>query len=191
MGATGRRAVSVRPVRVAVLTVSDGVAHGAREDRSGQAMAEGLSARGHVVVARAVVADEAARIAASVRDWCDGEDPPDAVVTLGGTGLGPRDVTPEATAPLLDRTLPGVAEALRAQGARTTRAAYLSRGVAGVRGRTVVVNVAGSVGAATDALALLGDLIPHAAHILTGGGHEAHEGPRAVRPAGGGGDHGR
>lgn len=170
-------------LRVGVLTVSDGVAHGVREDRSGARMVAGLEALGHEVAQRAVVADERGAIAAAIARWCD-EAALDAVVTLGGTGLGPRDVTPEATAGVLERTLPGVSEALRAHGAKSTAAAYLSRGICGVRGRTVVVNVAGSEGAARDALATLGALLPHAAHILAGGGHEADEGDRAERPPG-------
>lgn len=170
-------------LRIGVLTVSDGVAAGVREDLSGARMSSGLEALGHVVAERAVVADEQAAIADVVTRWAD-EKALDAVVTLGGTGLGPRDVTPEATARVIERAVPGLAEALRAEGAKSTRAAYLSRGIAGVRGRTVVVNVAGSEGAARDALATLAALLPHSAHILSGGGHEANEGERAVRPPG-------
>ncbi|MCL6596009.1 MAG: MogA/MoaB family molybdenum cofactor biosynthesis protein [Firmicutes bacterium] len=184
MAATG---VGEGATRVAVLTVSDGVAAGRREDRAGARIAEGLRARGMVVAERAVVPDDAEAIRRRLLDWCDGPAPPQVVVTLGGTGLGPRDVTPEATRAVLDREAPGLAEALRAAGARATLAAYLSRGVAGVRGRTLVVNVAGSEGAAQDAVELLGRLLPHAAHVLAGGGHEAGEGWAAARPPGVGG----
>ncbi len=168
----------------AVLTVSDGVAAGRRTDTAGEVVSVGLAALGHRVAARAVVADDAQAVAAAVRAWCDGPDAVDVVLTLGGTGLGPRDVTPEATAPLLERPLPGLAEALRHEGAAHTFASYLSRGVAGVRGRTLVVNVAGSEGAARDALQVLGRLLPHAAHVLRGGGHEEGEGAASLRPEG-------
>lgn len=173
---------------VAVLTVSDGVAAGRREDVAGRLVRAGMKALGHRVQASAVVADEIAAVAAAVRGWCDGPEAVDVVVTLGGTGLGPRDVTPEATAALLERPVPGLAEALRHEGSAHTMASYLSRGVAGLRGRTLVVNVAGSEGAARDALALLGRLLPHAAHILRGGGHESGEGAAALRPRGAAGE---
>ena len=174
----------VAALRVAVLTVSDGVSAGRREDRGGEAMTRALADLGFRVAARRVVADEVDAVAEAIRAWCDGPDRVDVVVTLGGTGLGPRDVTPEATAPLLDRSAPGLAEALRHEGARHTLAAYLSRGVAGLRGRTLVVNVAGSEGAARDAAALFGQLLAHASHVLRGGGHEPGEGAAGRRPPG-------
>lgn len=181
MAASGR---DVGGLRAAVLTVSDGVAAGRREDVAGRLVRTGLEALGHRVQASAVVADEIPAVAGAVRGWCDGPDAVDVVVTLGGTGLGPRDVTPEATAPLLERLVPGLAEALRHEGSAHTLASYLSRGVAGLRGRTLVVNVAGSEGAARDALALFREILPHAAHILRGGGHESGEGAAARRPRG-------
>lgn len=168
----------------AVLTVSDGVSTGTREDRAGAVMARALADLGLEVRDRRVVPDEADAIGEAIRSWCDGTGAVDVVVTLGGTGLGPRDVTPEATTPLITRPAPGLAEALRHEGARHTLAAYLSRGVAGLRGRTLVINVAGSEGAARDAAALFEQLLGHAAHVLRGGGHEPGEGERARRPAG-------
>jgi molybdenum cofactor biosynthesis protein B len=176
-------------VRLAVLTVSDGVAAGRREDRAGDLVAAAARDLGWHVVARAVVADEADAVRAWVEAHAKGLEAADLVLTLGGTGLGPRDVTPEATAPLLERSVPGLAEALRQEGARHTLAAYLSRGVAGMRGRTLIVNVPGSAGAARDAMALLGRLVPHALHVGGGGGHEHEEGRVAERPPGAGAFH--
>lgn len=134
---------------------------------------------------RAAVPDEHERIQATIREWCDRPDAPDLVVTTGGTGLGPRDITPEATTAVLERAVPGIPEALRTMGARSTIASFLSRGVAGVRGRTLIVNVAGSPDAARDAVPFLAEIAPHAFHILGGGGHRTDEGALAERPPGG------
>jgi molybdopterin adenylyltransferase len=176
----------IKALGVAILTVSDGVAAGRREDLAGELVAAEASRLGWRVAARAVLPDEAGAVAAWLSGQCDGPGAPDLVLTLGGTGLGPRDVTPEATLPLLDCLVPGLAEALRHEGSRHTLAAYLSRGVAGLRRRTLIVNVAGSAGAARDAMDLLGRLVPHALHVLGGGGHERQEGAVAERPAGAG-----
>lgn len=153
-------------------------------------MADGLDERGHVVVERAVVPDEAEQIRDRLKLWCDAADAPDLVVTTGGTGLGPRDVTPEATLEVLHRILPGIPEALRGMGARSTIASYLSRGTAGVRGTTLVVNVAGSPDAARDAVPFLAEVAPHALHVLRGGGHRSIEGAQAQRPHGADGSRG-
>lgn len=181
MAAAGR---ALGDLTVAVLTVSDGVAAGRRQDVAGELVAAEARRLGWRVAARAVVADDASAVAAWLQARCDGPDAADLVLTLGGTGLGPRDVTPEATGPLLERPVPGLAEALRHEGSRHTLAAYLSRGLAGLRGRTLVVNVAGSAGAARDAMDLLGRLVPHALHVGAGGGHEREEGAAAERPRG-------
>jgi molybdenum cofactor synthesis domain-containing protein len=151
---------------------------------SGTALADGLDERGHTIVERAKVPDESQQIQSRLRAWCDGPEAPDLVVTTGGTGLGPRDVTPEATLQVLERVLPGIPEALRALGARSTVASYLSRGVAGVRGHSLIVNVAGSPDAARDAVPFLAEVAPHALHILRGGGHRVEEGARARKPGG-------
>jgi molybdopterin adenylyltransferase len=165
-----------------VVTVSDGVFRGTRQDTSGEIMREGLVRLGATHVERAVVPDDGEAIVAKLVPFCDGPQRVDLVVTVGGTGLGPRDVTPEATAEVVKRWVPGLAEALRAYGARHTQGAYLSRGVAGLRGRTLVVNVAGSPQAARDALEVLAGLLPHALHVLAGGGHEEKEGEAAAPP---------
>ena len=147
----------------AVLTVSDGVHHGVREDRSGAALAELLAAEGFVVERR-VVPDERDQIAAAIRDLAGNGAV--CVLTTGGTGLAPRDVTPEATAPLLDRPAPGIAEAIRADALTRTPHALLSRGLAGVHGSTLVVNFPGSPGGCRDGFAVLRPALHHAVELL-------------------------
>jgi molybdenum cofactor synthesis domain-containing protein len=157
----------VDPLRVAILTVSDGVAAGTREDRSGAAVAAWCDARGHARVRHDVVPDDAVAVSRALLDLADA-DAADLVITTGGTGFTARDVTPEATAAVLDRNAPGVAEAIRARGAAATRYAWLSRGIAGIRGRTLVVNLPGSEGGVRDGLAVLDDLAVHAVQLLRG-----------------------
>lgn len=158
-----------RPVRVLVITVSTRAAAGEYPDRSGPAAAEVLRAAGHEVGDPRVVPDglavgEALRAAVT--------EAYDVVVTCGGTGLAPDDRTPEMTRAVLDRAVPGLAEALRADGvARGVPTAVLSRGVAGVAGRTLVVNLPGSVGGARDGATLLAPLLGHAVEQMAGGDH--------------------
>ncbi|MGE5690448.1 MAG: MogA/MoaB family molybdenum cofactor biosynthesis protein [Pseudomonadota bacterium] len=148
----------------AVLTVSDGVAAGEREDRSGALLVELLEGEGFTVAHR-VVPDERERIAAAIAELAA-----DArlVLTTGGTGLGPRDVTPEATRSVLDREAPGIAEALRADSIAKTPHGLLGRGVAGVRGSTLVVNLPGSTGGCRDGFAILRPALGHALELLAG-----------------------
>ena len=149
-------------MNAAVLTVSDRVSRGEAEDRSGDALAELLEADGYEV-ARRVVPDEAQQIAAAISELAA-----DAalVLTTGGTGVAPRDVTPEATRTVLEREVPGVAEALRANSIAKTPHGLLSRGVAGTVGGTLVVNLPGSTGGCRDGYAILRPALGHAVSLL-------------------------
>lgn len=152
-------------IRIAVLTVSDQGAAGARPDTSGDAIASWAAERGHEVTARELVPDESDRIAQVLVRWAD-DDVADVVLTTGGTGLGPRDVTPEATRAVLEREAPGIAEAIRAASQPAFPRAALARGLSGVRGRTLVVNLPGSPSGVRDGLAVLDPIVQHAVEIL-------------------------
>jgi molybdenum cofactor synthesis domain-containing protein len=151
------------------LTVSDGVAQGEREDESGALLAGLLADAGYEVVRR-VVPDERSEIAEAIEELTDEAS---LVLTTGGTGVAPRDVTPEATTSVLERQVPGIAEAVRADAVRRTPHGLLSRGVAGVRGTALVVNLPGSPGGCRDGFAVLREALPHAVKLLAGehGGH--------------------
>jgi molybdopterin adenylyltransferase len=151
-------------VKAAVLTVSDGVAAGERDDRSGDLLAELLEADGYEVERR-VVADDRESITAVLVELAEVAA---LVLTTGGTGLGPRDVTPEATADALNRPAPGIAEAIRADAVAKTPHGLLSRGLAGVRGTTLVVNLPGSTGGCRDGYAVIRPALEHALSLLAG-----------------------
>jgi molybdenum cofactor synthesis domain-containing protein len=157
-------------LRVAILTVSDSVASGRRADRSGAVLTEYCKKQGWEVVWTGVVADDRGAITDRLAELCDREVA-DVVLTTGGTGLGPRDVTPEATRDLGGRPVAGLVEWMRLQGARQNPRAVLSRAEAVVRGSTLVVNLPGSPRGAVESLESIAGLLPHAVEILRGGGH--------------------
>lgn len=154
-------------IRVALLTVSDGVFAGAREDTSGPAARDWVSRMGWSLAGHEVVPDDGAQISARLVGWAD-DEVADLILTLGGTGFGPRDVTPEATELAIERAAPGIAEALRAAGRISTPFAVLSRGVAGIRNRSLVVNLPGSEKAVREGLEILEGVVAHAVELLRG-----------------------
>ncbi|NIR46530.1 MAG: MogA/MoaB family molybdenum cofactor biosynthesis protein [Gemmatimonadetes bacterium] len=154
-------------IRVAVLTVSDGVAAGTREDVSGRTAVDWIDRQGWSLVEHRVAPDERAVVTRMLTEWSDTTDV-DLILTLGGTGFGPRDITPEATSSVIERRAPGIAEALRASGASKMPHAMLGRGLSGIRGRTLIVNLPGSKRAVREGLELLERVVPHAVDLLHG-----------------------
>ena len=164
------------PPRIAVLTISDGVVAGTREDASGSAIDAWIREHGWTAATREAVADDADRIVAALLRCADRPDV-DVVITTGGTGLTPRDVTPEATRAVIEREAPGIAERIREAGSAHTAYAALSRGIAGSRGNVLIVNLPGSTGGVRDGLHVLADLIPHAVQLLRGTDTDSHDPP--------------
>jgi len=157
-------------ITVGILTVSDSCAQGRRQDAGGPAIREILLTAGYVIGDERIVPDDRDVIARELSRLAD-EGSHDLVFTTGGTGLGPRDVTPEATAAVCDRLVPGLGELMRAEGLKKTRNAVLSRSLAGIRGPTLVINLPGSPKAVRECLEAILDLLPHAVEMMRGGGH--------------------
>lgn len=171
MAVTVSERSDMRPgsIRIAVLTVSDKGSQGRRTDTAGPAIRELLQVFSPEVAAAEIVADDRAAIAAKLRHYCD-ELHCDLVFTTGGTGFSPRDHTPEATLDVIDRVVPGIPEAIRAGGISQTPKAMLSRAVAGIRGRTLIVNFSGSERAVREQLAVILPVLKHAVETLRGEG---------------------
>jgi len=159
---TGRRVT-----RLGILTISDLGAVGQRADTSGDAILDWAAERGYDVVVRSVVADETDRISGKLARWADSKEV-DVVLTTGGTGLTERDVTPEATAAILEREAEGIAEAIRAASGPGFPRAWLSRGRAGTRGKTLIINLPGSTNGVNEGLAVLNQFLEHAVDLISG-----------------------
>lgn len=159
------------PIRAAVITVSDACASGHREDTSGRALVELLSEHGAEIVETKILADDPDPLTDALRMLCERSDV-NLIVTTGGTGLGPRDNTPEATLKLIEREAPGVAEAIRAESLKHTPMAMISRGVCGVCSGTLIVNLPGSPKAVRESFAVIKPVLSHAVDLL--GGKTAH-----------------
>ena len=152
-------------VNIAVLTVSDRCSRGETEDRSGDRLTSWIEERGFSLAIRDTVPDETDLIAARLASWAD-DGVADVIVTTGGTGFAPRDVTPEATQSVLEKDATGLADAIRRLGVKKTPRAALSRGVAGIRGVTLIVNLPGSENAVKDGISVLDPIVEHAVKLL-------------------------
>lgn len=157
-------------MRVSVVTISDSVSSGKYEDRSGPAVAARCRQLEWEVISSAVLPDERAAIGAHLKKLADAAEV-DLILTTGGTGLGPRDVTPEATLAIAERLIPGFPEHMRAEGQKKTNRALLSRGVAAVCGSTIIINLPGSPTGAVESLDAIAELLPHSVAVLHGARH--------------------
>jgi molybdopterin adenylyltransferase len=158
-------------MRVSILTVSDSVSSGKAEDRSGPAVATRCKERGWEIVSATILPDEEKAIEEFLKETADSRDA-DVILTTGGTGFGPRDVTPEATLAVAERLAPGFAEHMRAEGQKKTKWAILSRAAVAIRGESIIVNLPGSPKGAVESLDAIAELLPHAIAVLHGARHD-------------------
>jgi molybdenum cofactor synthesis domain-containing protein len=158
-------------MRVAILTISDSSSRGERPNLGGPTVRERCLNLGWQIASEAVLPDERAQISERLKQIADSGDV-DLIVTTGGTGLGPRDVTPEATSEICDRIVPGLAELMRERGRQSTPRAALSRAVVGTRGATMIVNLPGSPKGAVQSLNAIAELLPHASEVMRGARHD-------------------
>ncbi len=158
-------------MRVAILTISDSVSRGTHKDASGPALRQRCEQLGWTIVSEAVLADEPEAIRDRLISLAE-SGTADLILTTGGTGIGPRDSTPEATTQACQKLLPGISELMREEGRKKTPRAALSRAIAGVRGRVLIVNLPGSPRGAVESLDAVADLLPHALEVLGGGRHD-------------------
>ena len=154
-------------IRAVVITVSDACSRGEREDTSGKTLVELLTDIGAEIVETTILSDDLEPLTESLREFSDREDV-NLIITTGGTGLGPRDNTPEATQSVIDREAPGIAEAIRAESLKATAMAMLSRGVCGVRSGTLIINLPGSPKAVKESFAVVAPVLAHALNLLAG-----------------------
>jgi len=160
----------LNPIEIAVLTSSDRCSRGESEDASGKLISELVKTIGGRTAAYDIVPDEIPAIKEKLLHYCDTLKV-NLVITTGGTGFSGRDVTPEATAQVIEKNIPGLPELMRAEGLKKTKKAVLSRGIAGIRGNTIIINLPGSPKAVKESLEAVLDLIPHSLEMLKGGGH--------------------
>lgn len=158
-------------MRVSILTVSDSVSSGKAEDRSGPAVATRCKELGWEIVSATILPDEEKAIEEFLKETADSRDA-DVILTTGGTGFGPRDVTPEATLAVAERLAPGFAEHMRAEGQKKTKWAILSRAAVAIRGESIIVNLPGSPKGAVESLDAIAELLPHAIAVLHGARHD-------------------
>ncbi|HEU0252152.1 MAG TPA: MogA/MoaB family molybdenum cofactor biosynthesis protein [Pyrinomonadaceae bacterium] len=154
-------------IRAVVITASDACSRGEREDTSGETLKQLLTDLGAEIVASKILSDDLDPLAQALREFAEREDV-NLIVTTGGTGLGPRDNTPEATQRVIDREAPGIAEAIRAESLKITKMAMISRGVCGVANNTLIVNLPGSPKAVRESFAVIAPVLPHALDLLAG-----------------------
>jgi len=154
-------------MRAVVITASDACARGEREDASGAALVQLLTELGGQIVATKILSDDLEPLAQALKEFADRDDV-NLIITTGGTGLGPRDNTPEATQRVIEREAPGIAEAIRAESLKVTPMAMISRGVCGVRSGALIINLPGSPKAVKESFAVIAPVLPHALDLLAG-----------------------